>query len=109
MSIKLAILKSGEQIISDAKELVSDGKTVSYVFEKPHKVRVNLPVNVPEDDELDNRTVEITLSPWVLLSSEKSIPVPTDWVVTIVDPIEDLKTMYLNKVKNKTAESTNDD
>lgn len=101
MSVKLALLKSGEFIISDAKELVSDGTPVSYLFERPHKVQVNTPVQVSEDNDLTSKTVEITLSPWILLSAEPNIPVPTDWVVSIVDPIEDLKEMYNNKVAGK--------
>jgi len=101
MSIKLALLKSGEYIISDAKELVSDGTPVSYLFEKPHKVQVNTPVYISEDNELSSKTVEITLSPWILLSAESNIPVPIDWVVSVVDPIEDLKNMYYTKVSGK--------
>ena len=38
MSIKLALLKSGENIISDAKELISDDKVCGYLFTKPHVV-----------------------------------------------------------------------
>jgi hypothetical protein len=100
MSVKLALLKSGEMLICDAKELVSEEKIVSYLFTKPHKVKVNTPVLLKEDLEPDisGKTVEITLSPWILLSAEQQIPVPTDWVVTLVEPVEDLKKMYEDKV-----------
>ena len=33
MSIKLAILKSGEHVISDVKELVADEKLHGYLFQ----------------------------------------------------------------------------
>ncbi len=103
MSIKLALLKSGELLICDAKELVSDEKIVSYLFTKPHRVKTNTPVVLSEDLEVDvsSKTVEITLSPWILLTSEENIPVPTDWVVTMVEPVQDLKKMYEDKVNDK--------
>ena len=33
MSIKVALLKSGESVIADIKELVSDDKICGYLFE----------------------------------------------------------------------------
>ena len=42
--------------------------------------------------------VQISLSPWILLTSEDQIPVPTDWIVTLVDPLESIKEMYSEKV-----------
>jgi len=39
MSVKLAVLKSGEHVIADIKELVdSNEKVVSLVFENPYVV-----------------------------------------------------------------------
>ena len=35
MTVKLAILKSGESIISNIKELISEEKVVGYLFENP--------------------------------------------------------------------------
>lgn len=103
MSVKLALLKCGELIICDAKELVSDEQIVSYLFSNPHRVRTNTPVLLSEDLDLDvsSKTVEITLSPWILLTTEENIPVPTDWVVTVVEPVQDLKKMYEDKVSGK--------
>ena len=37
MSIKLVILKSGESVITDAKELIVEDKVCGYLFGKPHK------------------------------------------------------------------------
>lgn len=109
MSIKLALLKSGEYVITDAKELISDEKPISYIFGKPHNVKVNNPVYLTEDSDLSSKTVEITLSPWILLTSNSNISVPIDWVVTIVDPIEDLKKMYEDKVSQSKVENVKTD
>ena len=38
MSIKLAVLKSGEDIIADVKELIVEENIVGYLFDNPHAV-----------------------------------------------------------------------
>ena len=42
MSIKLTLLKSGEQIISEMKELVAEGEEnpQAYLFDNPHVVTI---------------------------------------------------------------------
>ena len=38
MSVKLAILKSGETVIAETKELISDDKVCGYLFENPQVI-----------------------------------------------------------------------
>ena len=97
MSIKLAILKSGEQVIADAKELVSDEQVRGYLFTQPHKVVTAQPLLLTEEEQEDN-SLEVTLSPWIILSADKEVVVPTDWVVTVVDPIASVVKMYQEKI-----------
>ena len=106
MSVKIALLKSGETIISDIKELVSKEENLEnkhgYVFTKPRKVSFSVPILV-EDSEEDDKTkleksVEISFSPWILLSKDEEILVPIDWVVTVVEPIDNVKNTYENEV-----------
>ena len=101
MSIKLLLLKSGDQIISDVKEIVrSEGETrvvEGYLFSKPHKISVIKPVVLTENFN-DERNVEITLSPWILLTQDKEMTVPKEWVATIVNPIESIVKMYQEKI-----------
>jgi hypothetical protein len=101
MSIKLALLKSGETIISDAKELISDDKVCGYLFTKPHKVEARKTVLLVEENENAQGDLEVSLSPWIILTSDDQIPVPPDWVVTIVEPIETIKQMYEEKVNGE--------
>lgn len=103
MAIKLILLKSGETVICDAKELVTpeQEKVIGYILNKPHKVNANRSVVFlaeGQDPNAKDRTVEITLSPWILLTKSEDIPVPTDWVVTVVDPIDSVIDMYMEKV-----------
>ena len=102
MSIKLAILKSGEQVIADAKELVSEEKIRGYLFTRPHKVVSTQPLLLTEEQQDDN-SLEVTLSPWIILSADKEVVVPTDWVVTVVEPLESVVKMYEEKVNGQSS------
>lgn len=105
MSVKLALLKSGETIISDAKELISDDKVCGYLFTNPHRVDIRKSILLVEEQKISNGPdVEISLSPWIVLTSDKQIPVPPDWIVTIVEPITTIKQMYEEKVNVKNSE-----
>jgi hypothetical protein len=98
MSVKLFLLKSGENVIADGKELFSGETSCGYVFENPLKVIINSSVFVSNDNEPE---VSVSLSPWIILSEEKNVHIPLDWVVTIVEPIESIKEMYERQVNGK--------
>jgi len=102
MSIKLALLKSGETVVSDAKELISDDKVCGYLFTKPHVVDLRKAVLlVEENSSSKGGDLEIVLSPWIVLTSDTQIPVSPDWIVTIVEPIAEIKKIYEEKVNAK--------
>jgi hypothetical protein len=105
MATKLALLKSGDYIISDAKELVSEEKAFGYLFSNPHKVTLNSPILLNENvnDDTEN-IISVTLSPWIILSEDKDIVVSPDWVVTVIEPLNSLKEMYEEKVNAKECE-----
>ena len=100
MSVKLAVLKSGEQVIADVKELVSEETVRGYLFTRPHKVVTSQPMLLTEESKDDN-SLEVTLSPWIILSADKEVVVPTDWVVTVVEPLESVVKMYEEKVNGR--------
>ena len=92
MTVKLAILKSGEDIVADIKEMVvgegDDARVVGYVLTKPVGVSLNRK-EITSDDEKE--TVQIRLFPWCPLTKNEKIPITADWVVTIVDPIDKVR------------------
>ena len=102
MSVKLAVLKSGEQVIAEAKELVSkdEEKVRGYLFTRPHKVVTAQPLLLTEESKDDN-SLEVTLSPWIILYADTEVVVPTDWVVTLVEPLESVVKMYEEKVNGR--------
>jgi hypothetical protein len=99
MSIKVILLQSGEQVITDVKEIVSEEKTVAYLFNQPQKITINKPFLISEED--DERSYEVTFSQWILLSSDKEIVIPISYVVALVEPLETIKEMYLGKVNGE--------
>jgi hypothetical protein len=100
MSIKLVLLKSGEQVIADAKELVLEDQVKGYLLNKPQKVTSAGAVFLTEDVEED-RNVQVTLSPYILLTKDEDIVIPTDWVVTVVEPLKALVNMYQEKINEE--------
>jgi hypothetical protein len=101
MTIKLLLLKSGEQLVSDAKELVSEEKVRGYLLNKPQKVVANKSMFLSEEQSFEDINVEVTFSPWILLTSDEDIVVPTDWVVTVVEPLESVVKMYQDKINGQ--------
>lgn len=102
MSIKLSILKSGEQIIADVKEYVDENQQViSLLFTNPYIVKFLTPELLVENS-IENRedTInhKVSFSPWIIMSEDKSMTVPLDWVVTIVEPIDWVKKSYEEKM-----------
>ena len=100
MSIKLALLKSGETVISDVKELVSEENVYGYVFQNPYKVITERSIVLSEESEYDAK-IQVSLTPWIILTEDTQMLVTMDWVVTLVDPIHSLKQMYEEKVNGK--------
>ena len=103
MSVKLLLLKSGEQVIADTKELRRKDdvpmvdKVYGYLLSKPHRVTANKPLVLTENVD-DRRNIEITLSPWILLTEDKVMTIPKEWVITIVNPIDSIVKMYQEKI-----------
>ena len=97
MAVKLAILQYKEQVIAEIKELVDDGKPVGYMLKSPHRFIINQPFL---KENLDDETkVQVTLTPWILMTEDKEIVIPGNHVVTIVEPIDSIKKMYSEKVE----------
>ena len=100
MTVKILLLKSGEDVVADVKEMVSpDDKVIGYFLTKPCVIKL-----IPKSEE---KETSISMYPWMPLAKEKQIPLPTDWVVTMVTPIEKVETMYKEDVLNgKTTNQT---
>ena len=103
MSIKLALLKSGEEVIADIKEIVNEEeKIVSLLFSNPYVVKLITPqILVEELSESPEMEYKVSFSSWLPLSLDKDIVVRTDWVVSIVEPVEMVKKSYEEKMNGR--------
>jgi len=105
MTIKLCLLKSGEDIITDITEMrIGDdepnSKVVGYFFDKPCVVKMRNPQSQASDGNTQKAGFEVSLFPWMPLTSETRIPVTADWLITMVEPTAKLKEMYIEDVVN---------
>ena len=99
MTVKILLLKSGEDVIADVKEMVSsDDKVIGYFLTKACVIKL-LPKET-DSPKMSKKETSISMYPWMPLAKEKDIPLPTDWVVTMVTPIEKVETMYKEDVLN---------
>ena len=106
MTVKLLLLKSGEDLIADISEMVSgedeNRHVIGYFLNKPCIVKMREPTLLTEEstEEQKKSAFQVSLYPWMPLTVDKVIPVPSDWVVTIVEPIARLTQMYIDDVIN---------
>lgn len=98
MSVKLAVLKSGEDVVANIREIVSEdeGKSISYLFTNPYSVKLFTQM------DSDKKEYSVSFSSWIPLSKDNDIVVPLDWVVCVVDPIEMVVESYEEKVNGRT-------
>jgi hypothetical protein len=106
MTVKLLLLKSGEDLIADISEMVSgedeNRHVIGYFLTKPCIVKMREPTLLTEEstEEQKKSAFQVSLYPWMPLTVDNVIPVPSDWVVTIVEPIARLTQMYIKDVMN---------
>ena len=68
---------------------MDDGKPIGYLFTNAHRVLTEKQFLAESDDD---RKVQITLSPWILLSADKEVLVP---FVSEIVPEVDIKNKFL--------------
>ena len=115
MTVKLILLKSHEMLITDLKDVRSgDDALVGYLLNKPHTVMAenqnsmyltesNTPIDNTPPNQIDEqgKSFQIIMTPWIFLTSEQDIFVKSDWIVTIVEPLEEISKMYMEKVNGR--------
>ena len=113
MSIKIALLKSGESVIADIKELISDEKICGYLFKSPYIVDLapNEEVLLLEEGQTppEDRNVGVNFTPWISLTSDKEIPVRYDWLVTVVTPVKEIENLYEEMINGQDDQSDSTD
>ena len=106
MSIKLALLKSGEEVIADIAEFRnSEDELVSYLFKKPYCVKIKTSQVLVEQESRPKH--ELAYYKWMSLSKDDDIIVNRDWVVCISEPVDTVKKNYEAKVNGRRFDDSN--
>ena len=114
MTIKILVLKSGEDVIAEIKEMMTpDNKVMGYLLTKPCVVKLtsNAPLTAEEDDSNTEYSseVRIRMHPWAPLAKEKEVPLTSEWVVTMVTPIDKVLDMYKTQVLKQNGKTDTTD
>ena len=112
------LLKSGEDMIADVTEMAygeeDARRVVGYYLNRPCVIKMRDPNVLEDQSEGRSRKAgyEVSLFPWMPLSAEETIPIPSDWLVTMVEPTVKLKEMYIEDIvsygKDNQSDSTDD-
>ena len=111
MSIKITVLKTGEHIISDMKELMTEGEenAQAYMLVNPHTYEINEKQFITEEEkEGGDYGIDVSLLPWLILSKDSQMIIPVDSVLTVVEPVDALTKLYQDKMDSFKMEETDD-
>lgn len=111
MSVKIARMQSGEDVIADIKEVRADVDTavpIAYEFVQAYSVMIEQPTEqytflvehgeTEPSQEVDLKDVQLRLYPWSPLTTGRNI-VTINSVVSISDPHENVLDVYHKTLK----------
>ena len=106
MSIKLTLLKSGEEVIADIKEIRQEktDELISYLFKDPYCVKIKTTQVLVEQETRPKH--ELAYFKWMSLSKDNDIIVNKDWVVCITEPLDSVKKNYEEKMNGRRSNDT---
>tara|TARA_B100002052_G_scaffold91090_1_gene83830 strand:- start:615 stop:1058 length:444 start_codon:yes stop_codon:yes gene_type:complete len=105
MSVKLLLLKSGEEVITEVKEILDPNSKdpIGFHMHKPFRLDI---VSNDEDGIVINQTkgYQVSWFPWAPLSKERDFFLPGHHVLTAYDPLDSIVEQYLLAIKEETYE-----
>ena len=106
MSIQLALLKSGEEVIADIREFRDEANDtlVSYLFKDPYCVKIKTSEVLVEEKSKPKH--QLAYYKWMTLSKDDDIIVNKDWVVCITEPLDSIKKNYEDKMNGRRSNDT---
>ena len=108
MSTQLALLKSGEEVIADIKEIRQEktDELISYLFKDPYCVKIKKSEVLVENEVRPKH--ELAYYKWMSLSEDNDIIVNRDWVVCITNPLDSVKKNYEEKMNGRRSNDTDE-
>lgn len=110
MSIKIALLKSNEEVICEMKEVITeDNKLAAYSFKYPYTVKIDgRDYEKEEESEEESKLYKLSFTPWVLLSNDREFLINPDWIVTIYNPEPGIEQSYKEKIYERLGDDRYD-
>jgi hypothetical protein len=105
MSVKILVLKSQEDVISDVSEIEDKGRVIGYNLKEPRTLNLSRVQNLNE--EVDPNRVSVNFTKWQIFSNDAEYQIPADWVVTICEPMPRLKQSYEENVNAEERSMSN--
>ena len=104
MSVKLLLLKSGEEVITEAKEIVDPNtkEPMGYHLHKPFRLDI-----VSSDGGIvfnNARGYQVSWFPWAPLSKDKDFYLPAGHVLTAYDPLDSISEQYIQAIREENYE-----
>jgi len=100
MSVLLLMLKSGEELIAETKELLLEEKVIGFQLTNPQVLSLSRATTLNEESEEENK-ISVNFSKWQIYSDDTVFRIPADYVVTLCTPLDTLKTSYEAKVNER--------
>ena len=104
MSIKILLLRSNEEIITEVQEITdpTSQESIGFKLHKPFR----LEIVSDEGDLVFNREKGYQLSwfPWAPLSKDKDFFLPAGHVITAYDPLDSITEQYVQAIKEENYE-----
>lgn len=106
MTVKVMLLRSGEDVISDAKEILDNENNgiVAYHLSNPFVMQLQAETEEPEELSVEGEEpsapktkYSVRYTHWAPLAKQRSFIIPADWLVTIYDPHDNIMRDYCNK------------
>tara|TARA_B100000927_G_scaffold276846_1_gene257978 strand:+ start:99 stop:410 length:312 start_codon:yes stop_codon:yes gene_type:complete len=96
MSVKIAVLNSGTQILADIKE-VTDGDIRSYLLIKPFEIIYTTDIKFQEEkNSAGGEIKKVGLRTWMEISEDDTYIMNPSTVSVVCEPVGELREMYEN-------------
>ena len=98
MSVQLVLLKSGEELVTDYREVVDreSGKIVETIFIKPVRVAV-VQQGVLTEEAKPGESV-LSFVPWLSTTKDEEFFIDASWIVTVGEPTDDIRESYIKNI-----------
>ena len=101
MSVKLLLLKSGEEVICEVQEMMDPETKQPIGFHLHKPFRLDIVSNVDGGIVLDRQKgYQVSWFPWAPLSKERDFFLPGHHVLTAYDPLDSIAEQYVNAIKD---------